>query len=109
MPAFYELNFGKRLTEELYDVCNDPGQINNLANDSAYFDIKEDLSTKLVEYLMETEDPRIEGKDPWKDYIYHQVNGFGSTYNISLPEHERARAILRPSNHPEHTQILKTP
>ena len=51
---------------------------------------------------METEDPRIEGKDPWKDYIYHQANGFGSTYNRSLPEHERARAILRPSNHPEH-------
>ena len=67
-----------------------------------YAEIKEDLSIKLVEYLTETEDPRVEGKDPWKDYIYHQANGFGSTYNRSLPEHDRARAILRPSNHPEH-------
>jgi len=102
MPRIYELNFGKRLAEELYDVQSDPGQINNLANDSAYFDIKEDLSLKLLEYLTETEDPRIEGKDPWKDYIYHQATGFGSTYNRSLPDHERARARLRPSDHPEH-------
>ena len=85
----------------MYDVRRDPGQINNLAYDSAYSDIKEDLSIKLIEYLRETEDPRIEDKDPWKDYIYHQANGFGSTYNKSLPEHERARAKLRPSDHPD--------
>jgi uncharacterized sulfatase len=109
MPRIYELNFGKRPAEELYEIHSDPGQINNLANESAYFDIKEDLYTKLDEYLRATEDPRLEGKDPWKDYIYHQANGFGSTYNKSLPEHERARALLRPSDHPEHTQILKTP
>ncbi len=102
MPGIYELNFGKRPAEELYDIHNDPGQINNLANDAAYSDIKNDLSSKLVEYLTETADPRIDGKDPWKDYIYHQTTGFGSTYNRSLPEHERARARLRPSNHPEH-------
>ena len=104
MPDMYELNFGKRPAEELYDVRRDPGQINNLAYDAAYSDIKEDLSIKLIEYLRETEDPRIDGKDPWKDYIYHQANGFGSTYNRSLPEHERARAKLRPSDHPENRQ-----
>ncbi|MCK5703097.1 MAG: hypothetical protein KAI29_18170, partial [Cyclobacteriaceae bacterium] len=101
MPEYFELNFGKRPAEELYDVHNDPGQTNNLANDPAYSDIRKDLSEKLVEYLKETNDPRIEGKDPWKDYVYHQANGFGSTYNKSLPDHKRARAQLRPSDHPD--------
>ncbi len=104
MPHVYELNFGKRPEEELYDVHSDPGQMNNLANDHAHSKIKEDLSAKLVEYLIETGDPRIEGNDPWKEYIYHQENGFGSTYNRSLPEHERTRALLRPSDHPEWQQ-----
>ena len=99
MPGYYELNFGKRPAEELYDVSTDQWQVNNLADNPDYFDIKKDLSGKLIEYLRKTEDPRIEGKDPWKDYIYHQAEGFGSTYNKSLPDHERARAKLRPSNH----------
>lgn len=101
MPRYYELNFGRRPSEELYDVQNDPGQINNLANDPVYSEARKDLSEKLIEYLIQTGDPRIEGRDPWKDYIYHQANGFGSTYNMSLPEHERARARLRPSDHPD--------
>ena len=101
MPGVYEMNFGRRPGEELYDVLGDPGQTNNLASDPAYAIIKEDLSAKLIEYLRETDDPRIQGNDPWKDYIYHQESGFGSTYNRALPEHERARALLRPSNHPE--------
>ena len=39
--------------------------------------------------------------DTRKNYVYHQANGFGSTYNKSLPDHERARAKLRPSDHPD--------
>lgn len=99
LPLYYALNFGKRPAEELYDVQNDPGQVKNLARDPEYQDIRLELSGKLTEYLTETEDPRIEGRDPWQDYTYHQQSGFGATYNKSLPEHERARAKLRPSNH----------
>ena len=100
LPLYYDLNIGKRPAEELYDVHNDLEQVLNLALDPRYTEIKDDLAEKLVEYLIETGDPRIEGKDPWKDYIYFQANGFGSTYNKSLPSHERERAKLRPSNHP---------
>lgn len=99
-PSYYDLNFGKRPEEELYDVKNDPGQINNLAYKAKYADIKANLSKKLISYLKETNDPRVEGKDPWQDYIYHQTSGFGSTYNKSLPDHRRERAKLRPSDHP---------
>ncbi|MFC2115866.1 hypothetical protein ACFLTU_05285 [Bacteroidota bacterium] len=101
MPGYYDLNFGKRPSEELYEVHTDPGQIKNLANDPSYSEVREDLSQKLLEYLRETGDPRVEGKDPWKEHIYHQASGYGSTYNMSLPEHERERAKLRPSNHPD--------
>ncbi len=58
------------------------------------------LAEELVEYLKKNKDPRIEGKYPWKDYIYHQASGFGSTYNKSLPAHKRERAKLRPSDNP---------
>ncbi len=98
---FYQLDFGKRLSEELYDVHKDPAELHNIANDPAYKEIKEKLSQQLEAYLRKTNDPRIEGKDPWQNYVYYQETGFGSTYNKSLPEYERARAKLRPSDHPD--------
>ncbi len=100
MPKFFDLNFGKRPAEELYDVKNDPGQINNLAADPSYAKVKKKLAAELLDYLEKTNDPRVEGKDPWQGYIYHQKTGFGSTYNKALPEHRRSRAKLRPSDHP---------
>ncbi|CAN0057045.1 unnamed protein product, partial [Chrysoparadoxa australica] len=96
MPDYYAMNFGKRPMEELYDVKNDLSQVNNLADDPEYASVRKELSDRLEAYLNETEDPRIAGNDPWKDYIYHQQTGFGSTYNAALPEHERVRAQLRP-------------
>ena len=36
----YELSFGKRPAEELYDCRKDPGQLVNLAGDPDYADIK---------------------------------------------------------------------
>lgn len=101
-PGLFELNFGKRPAEELYDINNDPGQINNLANVSEFAGIKEKLAQELTVYLTKTGDPRMEGKDPWKDYIYHQENGFGASFNKALPEPERERAKLRPSDHPDY-------
>jgi len=100
MAFYYNLNFGKRPAEELYDVKNDPDQINNLAYSDDFAEVKKELSERLIDYLKETDDPRIEGKDPWQNYVYHQTSGFGSTYNKSLPDHQRERAKLRPSDHP---------
>lgn len=101
MTFFYQLDFGKRPGEELYDVHKDIGEMHNLANDPAYASVKEKLSKELEAYLRKTNDPRIEGKDPWQNYVYYQETGFGSTYNKDLPEYERARAKLRPSDHPD--------
>ncbi|MHC4435189.1 MAG: sulfatase/phosphatase domain-containing protein, partial [Planctomycetota bacterium] len=91
----FELGFGKRPLEELYDVHSDPHQINNLAENPRYAEAKQRLWGQLKAHLKETADPRIDGKDPWRNYVYRQVEGFGATYNMSLTETERAAARNR--------------
>ncbi|MEQ9289193.1 MAG: sulfatase [Cyclobacteriaceae bacterium] len=94
----YELSFGKRPLEELYKISDDPGQVNNLASLAEYRDVKNKLWNDLKNYLEKTGDPRIKGEDPWQYYTYHQTNGFGASYNMSLPEDVRSRHALRPGN-----------
>lgn len=57
----YELAFGKRPAEELYDCRKDPEQLINLAGDPAYAEIMEKLSQQLMEDLLATKDPRATG------------------------------------------------
>jgi N-sulfoglucosamine sulfohydrolase len=94
----YQLSFGKRPAEELYEIASDPDQVNNLAGDPRYEEIRRDLAQRLERHLSETGDPRMREEAPWKDYIYHQYGAFGSNYNRSLPEDERRRARLRPGS-----------
>ena len=57
----YELAFGKRPSEELYDCQKDPEQLVNVADDPAYAEIKKELSDQLMKDLLATEDPRATG------------------------------------------------
>jgi uncharacterized sulfatase len=66
----FELCFGGRPGEELYDVRSDPGQVNNLADDPGLADVKERLRSELHEYLAATGDPRARGESPWDLYPY---------------------------------------
>jgi N-sulfoglucosamine sulfohydrolase len=69
---YYDLAFGKRPAEELFDLNSDPGQINNVAELEAYSGIREKLSIRLQEYTAKTGDPRALGKDaPWDFYPYY--------------------------------------
>ncbi|WP_341225482.1 sulfatase [uncultured Arcticibacterium sp.] len=54
----YELCFGKRPAEELYDLKNDPDQVNNIAYDKAYKKTLESLRSKLQTKLTALNDPR---------------------------------------------------
>lgn len=100
-PREFELCFGKRPREELYAVNDDPGQIHNLASDPKFASIKENLWQQLREHLQATDDPRIEGQDPWQGYVYRQTIGFGATFNESLSEEERREARERAAHKPE--------
>jgi arylsulfatase A-like enzyme len=57
----FNLAFGKRPAEELYDLQKDPDQMSNLANDPDYQQTKEILAEKLYGYLNKTDDPRVVG------------------------------------------------
>jgi len=90
--ALFLAAFGKRPAEELYDLRTDPAQVRNVAADPSYQEARDGLWKRLDAYLKRTGDPRIAGRDPWQGYIYHQTEGFGSSFNRSLPEEVRRKA-----------------
>ena len=70
-PELFNNTFVKRPAEELYDVKNDPYQLNNLAGGIHLKAIKDTLSAKLDEELKRTQDPRILGNE---QYFADMVN-----------------------------------
>jgi hypothetical protein len=71
----YELSFGKRPAEELYDCLKDPEQLLNLAEDPGYADIKQKLAAQLMEQLQLTGDPRVVGGAELFDQVPYLGNG----------------------------------
>lgn len=57
--ALYNLAYGKRPGEELYDLKADPHQVTNVAADPRYADIRANLRRQLLEELQRTGDPRL--------------------------------------------------
>lgn len=66
--AYYDLGFGKVEKEELFNHVKDPDMMHNLAQNPEYLAVKQRLKLLLEEYLLETHDPRSEGKSPWDNY-----------------------------------------
>lgn len=72
IQPFFELSFGKRPEEELYDLRTDPAQIKNVADDPDYEDIREQLRARVEKWMVDTHDPRVDPTyDEWDKYIYH--------------------------------------
>ena len=68
---YFDLCFGKRPLEELYNIIEDASCINNLAEEPEYQKVKKGLWQDLKEKLIETEDPRITGNgDIFDKYEY---------------------------------------
>ncbi len=65
---FFELAFGKRSAEELYDVESDPDCVNNLANDPKLTLTKNVLWEQMRRELTAQGDPRIIGDGEIFDY-----------------------------------------
>ncbi len=71
---FWKLNFGKRKSEELYNIQKDPFCMNNLANDLAHIAVRKRLKNKMEKKLKEQGDLRMMGFG----HLYEQapmVNG----------------------------------
>lgn len=74
---YFDLAFGKRSAEELYDVKKDPFQLQNLADQDRYARIKAQLAARLKRNLIKTEDPRALGKG-------YELDGYARKYQKSL-------------------------
>ena len=59
---FWDLCFGKRPTEELYDLKKDPACITNLADHAETRSLKVRLRDQLARELTAQHDPRMSGK-----------------------------------------------
>lgn len=72
VKRFFELGFEKRQEEELYDLKNDPYQMNNVAGLNEYREKKDKLSTQLTDYLISNGDPRETGMEmKWIGATYY--------------------------------------
>jgi N-sulfoglucosamine sulfohydrolase len=68
----YDLSFAKRPAEELYDLRKDPGQLDNVASDPDYAEIRKELEARLMAELRETADPRVVGgAERLEEYPYY--------------------------------------
>jgi arylsulfatase A-like enzyme len=65
-PDHFTLAFGARSEEELYDVLKDPYQLQNLATDPAFGEIKKTMRAQLLAWMQKTGDPRA--KNPRSTY-----------------------------------------
>ena len=68
---FWQLAFGKRVAEELYDVKNDPDCLHNLADNPKYKAQKTKLRVQMERELKAQNDPRMFGRgDVFDKYEY---------------------------------------
>lgn len=75
---FWQLSFGKRMQEELYNIKKDPACIHNLALNPEMLAIKKQLEQKLIAKLKEQGDPRMYGNgDIFDQYAYSNEAGRG--------------------------------
>ena len=71
MQALFELSFGKRPAEELYDLRSDPEQLVNLAADPQFKPVKGALAARVEAWMRETHDPRVDpATNVWDTYPY---------------------------------------
>lgn len=77
-PKYFDLAYGKRPAEQLYDIKNDPGCVNNLADIHELLRVKEDLNKVLMDELKKQGDPRVLGNGD----IFESYPRFGSMRNF---------------------------
>ena len=63
MKPFFQLCFGLRPEEELYDLRHDAGETNNVAGAPQFADAQKKLRAELDAWMQRTSDPRLDPKD----------------------------------------------
>jgi N-sulfoglucosamine sulfohydrolase len=78
----WQMNFGKRGEEELYDLSKDPDCVINLVSIPEYASILQQLRMQMEDELKAQNDPRMSGKgEVFDNYPYSgEVKGFYERY-----------------------------
>ena len=63
LGKYLDWSVARRPAEELFNIKDDPGCLNNLADDAEFQEVKAELSERLIRYLAETKDPRVVAPD----------------------------------------------
>ena len=92
---FYDLSFGKRLPDELYDLRHDPAGVNNLAHDLAYAAKLESMRTRMMKLLAEEQDPRALGQAAIFD-TYRYTGPRTKSYEVWLQAQEAKLSGVAP-------------
>jgi N-sulfoglucosamine sulfohydrolase len=80
---FWNWSFGKRPSEELYNIKNDAECMHNLAAQPEYGELKNSLLIQMIRELTEQDDPRMLGNGQiFESYVYagEDVRGFYERY-----------------------------
>jgi len=68
---YWQMNFGKRQSEEMYNIIKDPFCMNNLVDNEDLKTLKSKMKAEMTRKLTEQKDPRILGKgDVFDNYPY---------------------------------------
>ena len=96
---FYDLSFGKRLPDELYDLRRDPEGVNNLAHDLAHAGTLETMRARMMKLLVEEQDPRALGNGAIFD-TYRYTGPRGKDYDTWLRAQEEKLRSSPPTDAP---------
>ena len=77
---FWQLCFGKRDAEELYDLASDPDCLHNLVADAKHISVLGALREQLRAELQQQQDPRITGNGDVFDQYQHANKGHVGFY-----------------------------
>jgi arylsulfatase A-like enzyme len=82
---FWQMNFGKRPVNEMYDLFNDPDCVRNLAGLEKYYKLERSLKSQLLRELKEQGDPRVNDRGflfdkypfvgDWNNFYERYVSG----------------------------------
>ncbi len=89
---FFELNFAKRPTEELFDLRNDPHQIINVAGHANYAEVQKQLRDRVEQWMRATADPRVDPNfDEWDKYAYYGGSVVDKEGNLKVKPEPKAK------------------
>lgn len=88
VEPLYQLGFGKRPREELYDLGKDPDYMQNIATAPAYEEVRKAMESRLMRILREQGDPRLV-EEPCRFELEPYASAGVWTTTVSLDDAER--------------------